>query len=283
MNIESYLYKILVPESYYWIPMVCLVLAFTIVIWQFICQWRYCYPENKRIKNLKLLASLMFLVWSVGFGLYMYAIAHNKDLGNAQTTGFELCFRSAAASFDMFTFGIDSDIVNGIINFPIINGLISLTAFIAGTLTIWLIISMFGARLWSSIKSLWSSLFTSDDELCIFFGINDPTTILAQSIYQKTENGSQEPDVRRFRLVFVEFPLKNDNEVDSGWTNFIKSITHRIETFRVAKKSHAHLSIANTALSRLHQDDNSEDPPVSSLLDAKKTPFLSTTSFDARA
>ena len=31
------------------------------------------------------------------------------------------------------------------------------------------------------------------------------------------------------------------------------------------------------------QDDNSEDPPVSSLLDAKKTPFLSTTSFDARA
>lgn len=31
------------------------------------------------------------------------------------------------------------------------------------------------------------------------------------------------------------------------------------------------------------QDENSEDPPVSSLLDSKKTAFLSTTSFDARA
>ncbi|WP_026526639.1 flagellar hook-length control protein FliK [Butyrivibrio sp. VCD2006] len=31
------------------------------------------------------------------------------------------------------------------------------------------------------------------------------------------------------------------------------------------------------------QDENSEDPPVKSLIDAKKTAFLSTTSFDARA
>lgn len=265
MDIIDFLGKFIALGSYYWIPKVCIALALIILIWQWICRWRYCYPENKRIKNLKFLASIMVFVWAVGFGLYMYAIDHSNQITEQTVThlsGFELCFRSAIASLDMFMFNIESNILDKITNYPVAKGLISLFSFLAGILTIWLIISLFGARLWSSLKSLWSSLFNSDDELCIFFGINRPTKILAQSIWQETENGNQKYGNRKFRLVFVEFPLKNENEIDSGWTSFVKSFTHRIETFRVARKSHARLSIANTALSGLHLDDGTQPETI---------------------
>ena len=195
--------------SYYWIPKFCIILSLVILIWQWRCRWRYCYAENRRIKNLKLLGSLMAFVWAMGFGLYMYAIDH-ANLGTEQTkqlathlSRLELCFRSAIASLDMFMFNIDSNILDKITDYPVVKGMISLFSFIAGILTIWLIISMFGARIWSSVKSLWSSLFKSDDELCIFFGINRPSKILAQSIWQEAENGNQKYGNRKFRLVFV--------------------------------------------------------------------------------
>ena len=249
MNTEYFFNKLVAIEPYYWVPVVCIVLSLMVFIWQWICRWRYCYPENKRMKNLKFLASLMFVVWSVGFFLYMYAIGNNILLEKeTKLTGMELCFRSVASSFDMFTFSIDSDIINNIIDRPNLIGAISFWTFFAGILTIWLVISMFGARLWSSIRSLWTSLFQSDDELCIFFGINEPTKILANSIFNN-------PEKKKFRLVFVESPLRNEDDMDSGWTSFIKSITHRLDTFRVARKNHARLSIANTALNRLHLDD----------------------------
>lgn len=240
--------------SYYWIPKAFMVLALIILVWQTICRFRYCYPENRKIKNLRLLASGMFFVWAVGFGLYMYAIEHNKEIEDGiQLTGMELCFRSAATSFAMFTFGIDSDIVNGIIDRPVLIGLISITAFIAGVLTIWLIISLFGERLWSSLRSLWSSLFHSDNELCIFFGMNEAAKILAGSI-------NHHPDDKKYRIVFVEFPLLDEEEEDSGWGSFIKLIIHKKDTFRVARNDHARLAIANTPLSNLHltSPDNPE-------------------------
>lgn len=248
MNILGYLNKFWAMESYYWIPKICILLALIIFIWQWICKWRYSYPENKRIQNLKFLGSMMLLVWALGFGLYMYAIGHNSMLEEGaeaiQLTGLELCFRSAASSLNMFTFSIDSDIINNIIDYPILTGLISLCTFVAGVLTIWLIISLFGARLWSSIKTLWSSLFHSNNELCIFFGINEASKILANSI-------NHNPDNKKYRIVFVEFPLLDEDEADSGWGSFIKLIIHKKDTFRAVKSVHARLAIANTSLSNL--------------------------------
>lgn len=237
----------------YWIPVICIAVSFIAMVWQFILSRRNCFPENRRIKELRLLASGMVFVWSVGFGLYMYAISHCKDGDGNYLSAGELLFRSAIDSLNMFMFNIDGNVFDAISGAPQVRGWISLCVFVAGILTLWFIIVLIGARIWASIKSWWSSLFNSDEELCVFFGINEPSKILAKSIVNN-------PDQRKFRLIFVEFPLINENEMDSGWGSFVKSITHKVDTFKVAKNYHARLALANTPMDKIRmKSDNGPD------------------------
>ncbi len=153
-------------------------------------------------------------------------------------SSLELIFRSAVSSFGMFALNIDSNILDNINHLPDTKGAISLLSFIAGVLTIWIILMLFGARLWETLKTLWTSRNTSNDELCIFFGINEASKQLADSINNDAKD-------RRFRLLFVEFPIVGEEEVNVGWGSFFKSVIHRVDTFRVTKSCNACLSIAN--------------------------------------
>ena len=226
----------------YWLPKICVILSFFIVVWRAFRFFFYSYPENKRIKRLWLLTSIMFFVWSLGLWLYMYAIDNNPQINNDSefpiVSGLELWFRSAVASLDMFMFNIESNIIDHIKDLPLVRGLISFLSLIAGTLTIWLIVSLFGERLWSSVQLWWCSHINSDKELCIFFGINEASKLLADSIKKDAKD-------REFQLVFVEFPIVNNDDLNSGWGGFIKSVTHRVDTFRVARSYGAHMSLAN--------------------------------------
>ena len=226
----------------YWIPLCLFMVSSITVVWRIVCIKRDSTIENRKIKRLWLLASIMLLVWSIGFGLYMYAIDNNSkwlDDGNYNPpSSLELIFRSAVASLALFAFSIESNIIDAVNHLPHIKGFISLLSFIAGSLTIWMFLNLFGARLWESLKTWWNSKKMSDGELCIFFGINEATLLLADSINKEANN-------RRFRILFVEFPLVNEEDINADWSSFIKSVTHRVDTFRVAKSRHAHLSIAH--------------------------------------
>ena len=221
----------------------CFLFVVSLII--FLCRL-YCIKQGgsieiRKINKIWLLYSSMFLVWSFGFGLYMDALIHNSSscketlLEHSIT---ELIFRSAVESLGLFTFGIESNIIDNAKDIPCVKGLISLSSFIAGTLTILVILQLLRTRLWESLKTWWGSIRASGDELCIFFGINEATRLLADSI----NNDSKD---RKFRLVLVEFPIVSEDDIYSGLGGFVKTITHRVNTYRVAKSLHARLSFAH--------------------------------------
>lgn len=227
----------------HWISIFVVLLSFVLVIWRVICATRNATPESRRIKYLWSLASIMFFVWALGFFLYICAIEGNDELKccgkNAEISVLEFIFRSAVASVGMFAFNIDSNIFDNINQCPLLRGTISVCSFVAGVLTIWILIELFGARILESLKTWWGTHKTYEDELCVFFGINEATRLLADSINKDAKD-------RRFRLVFVEFPIVDDEEADYGLGAIMKSVTHRVDTFRVAKRHNARLSIANS-------------------------------------
>lgn len=231
------------PGGTYWLPTILIAVSFLLMVWRAVCRCLYRLPETKRIKGLWLLASCMVLVWSMGFWLYMYAIDHNTALCQAcectAVSDFELLCRSAVASLGMFMFNIDSNVFDNINGLPLVKGLISLLSLIAGGLTIWLIVLLFWKRLWASLKAWWCSLFEHSNELYVFFGINEATKLLADSINKDSKG-------RKYRLLFVEFPIIEEDNNDSGLGSIMKSVTHRVDTFRTARAYHAQLSIANT-------------------------------------
>lgn len=233
----------------YWFPKLFVFFSFFILVWRIIRFFLYSYSENKRIKGLWLLASGMFFVWSVGLWLYMYAIANNSGItcyvAKTEVSVLELWFRSAVASFGMFMFNIESNILDQINDLPLVRGLISFLSLFASVLTIWLIVCLFGARLQSAILSWWSSLFSSNKELCIFWGINEASKLLADSI-------NKDANDRVFQLAFVEFPVVSEDDYNFGWGGFLKSVTHRVDTFRVVRRLHARLSLANAQLHYLN-------------------------------
>lgn len=225
----------------YCVPLFFVIVSFGIFLWRLCCIKQYGSIENRKIKRLWLLASFMFFVWSLGFGLYMVALIHNSGScikALTEHSPLELIFRSAVASLGLFTFGIESNIIDNAKDIPCVKGLISLFSFFAGSLTIFVILQLVRTRLWESLKTWWGSMRVSGDELCIFFGINEVTKVLADSINYDSKN-------RKFRLVLVEFPIISEDDIDSGWGGFVKSITHRISTYRVAKSLHARLSLAH--------------------------------------
>ena len=219
----------------YWIPLMLVLVSIGIFVWRLLCLKPYSSKENRRIRWLLLLVSFMFFVWSVGFGLYMCALSH--PCCHVERSSLELIFRSAVASFGLFAFAIDGNIIDNS-NLPNIGGFVSVSSFIAGILTIWVILMLIGSRMWESIKTWWNSKKASDEELCIFFGINEATRLLADSINRESKK-------RKFRSVLIEFPIINEDDLGSGWGGFLKSLTHRVNTYRIAKTLHASLSLAH--------------------------------------
>ena len=216
-------------------PLILVVLSSIMVIWRLVSMRQYRSIENRRVKRLWLLSSIMFLVWSLGFGLYM--LAQTQAHFSAEPSDLDYIFKSAISAMGMFAFSFDTTTFGAIEHLPYLKGAISLLTFIAGTLTILMILQLLGTRLWESLKTWWSSKKTSDEELCIFFGINEATKLLAESINKESKE-------RKFRLLFVEFPIVSEEDTNAGWGGFVKMFTHRLETFRVAKSLRARLSIA---------------------------------------
>lgn len=218
-------------------PLILVVLSSIMVIWRLVSMRQYRSMENRRVKRLWFLSSIMFLVWSLGFGVYMFA--QTQALFSAEPSDLDYIFKSAISAMGLFAFSYDTTTFGAVEHLPFLKGVISLLTFIAGTLTILMILQLLGTRLWESLKTWWSSRIASDEELCIFFGINEATKLLAASINKASKE-------RKFRLLFVEFPIVGEEENNSGWGGFVKMFTHRLDTFRVAKSLHARLSIAYT-------------------------------------
>ena len=152
--------------------------------------WRWWKGNRNKIalreRFLLFLASLMFLFLITGTALFMMAFAYECKDGYGEFVNSEYLLRSLACSFQLFTGNIDSNVVDGISNHPYLKGLISLQAILSFCCTIAVLLSLAYARVSAYYRLHKDTKIDAEhNHLYVFFGMNDPSRLLAKSIKER--------------------------------------------------------------------------------------------------
>ncbi|MBO4907323.1 MAG: hypothetical protein J5486_09915 [Bacteroidaceae bacterium] len=221
---------------------VLLTLLFALIIFmQCFVKWiRTAHYSESSAQNVKLLGSIMFLLWTIGWGLFLQAFLYYPE--EYQFVNSELLMRSATSSLDCFMLDIDSDIVDQLEHHPHLKGAISFVSLLAFSCTVILLVSLVYARLNSYIQfRFWTRIDKRHPRLYLLFGMNEASTELVRSIRANDPLGV---------CVFVE-QAHTDDDDDEGWSHIIGMMTHRTDTFQTVRELKARLEIINTPLHQL--------------------------------
>lgn len=200
----------------------------------------------KKERFLLFLVSIMLLFLATGTALYLWAfqLEYEDSINNKEGvflfTNAEYLLRSLVCSFQLFTASIDSNVLDGIKGHEYVKGLISLQAILSFTCTIAILISLAYARVRAYIKlHKQTTIDESQNHLYVFYGMNEPSKLLAKSIKAKEGN--------RGVILFVE-----NNQVDeddqNGWDSIVGLFTHRRQTFSEADSLDARVTFTETRL-----------------------------------
>ena len=207
----------------------------------------------KKERFLLFLVSMMLLFLATGTALYLWAFQlenedsiNNKD-GVFLFTNAEYLLRSLVCSFQLFTASIDSNVLDGIKSHEYVKGVISLQAILSFTCTVAILISLAYARVRAYIKlHKQTTIDESQNHLYVFFGMNEPSKLLAKSIQAKEKN--------RGVILFVENNQVNDDD-KNGWDNIVGLFTHRRQTFSEADSLDARVTFTETRLCDVDIED----------------------------
>lgn len=177
---------------------------------------------GNRERFLLALASVMAFFLTSGTALYLWAYqcenAEDLHFNNA-----EYLFHSLVNSFLLFTASIDSNVTDTIKDNDLLKGLISVQAVLSFTCTVALIISLAFARLNAYLK-LHRHTFINNghNHLYIFFGMNEPSRLLAKSIREREEEKA-----------VILFVAKNtaENQDDGGINGILSMIAHKDQMY----------------------------------------------------
>ena len=207
----------------------------------------------KKERFLLFLVSIMLLFLATGTALYLWAfqLEYEDSINNKEGvflfTNAEYLLRSLVCSFQLFTASIDSNVLDGIKGHEYVKGLISLQAILSFTCTIAILISLAYARVRAYIKlHKQTTIDESQNHLYVFYGMNEPSKLLAKSIKAKEGN--------RGVILFVE-----NNQVDeddqNGWDSIVGLFTHRRQTFSEADSLDARVTFTETRLCDVDIED----------------------------
>jgi len=194
------------------------------------CRWWKGNNSNIALQEhfLTFLASFMFLCLIMGTGLFMMALiieGKTPVLEGEQPFRFvnaEYLLRSLTCSLQLFAGSIDSNVVDGIKDHQYLKGAISLQAVISFCCTIAVLLSLVLARVMAYFRLHHrTKIDANHNHLYVFFGMNDPSRLLAKSIKEKEGD--------RAVIVFVENKsLSEDGQ--GGLDSLIGMFTHRRQT-----------------------------------------------------
>lgn len=212
------------------------------------CLWRKGTKNKISLQEhfLTFLASFMFLCLITGTGLFMMALVKEGETPvpeGEQPFKFvnaEYLLRSLTCSLQLFAGSIDSNVVDGIKDHQYLKGAISLQAVISFCCTIAVLLSLAFARVMAYLRLHHRTKIDSDhNHLYVFFGLNDPSRLLAKSIKEKEGD--------RAVIVFVENKSLNDDN-QGGLENLIGLFTHRRQTFIDADELDARVTFTELQL-----------------------------------
>lgn len=225
------------------------VIAFYIFLKQLSNWIRTINYQNRRGQNLQLLGSIMLLLWSIGWILFLQAFLYYKE--EHVFVNSELLFRPAIASLDLFMLDIDSNILDQISGHAHLKGAISFVCVLSFACTLALLISLISARVWAYIKlNHCSKVNKSHSHIYIFFGLEKNMELLAKSITKE--------DCQSIRI-FIEKTKNNEDDGKEGWNHLLAMLTHRREAFKKVKEMDARLALTNSSFSNLEISDNDID------------------------
>lgn len=226
----------------------CIVLlVFFLSLYIFINQsftWtRTINYQNRRGQNLKLLGSVMFLLWSVGWILFLQALLYYNNYH--QFVNSELLFRSAIASLDLFMLDIDSNILDQISGHAHLKGAITFICVLSFACTIALLISLVSARICAYYKlKYFSKVNKTHSHIYLFFGLETKMELLAKSIAKE--------DKKSIRI-FIEKTKSNEDDGKEGWNHLLAMLTHRREAFKKVKEMDSRLALSNCSICSLEK------------------------------
>lgn len=190
----------------------------------------------QRERFLLFLVNLMLLFLITGTALHLWAF----QCIDFAFINAEYLLRSLICSFQLFAANIDSNILDGIKDHEYIKGLISLQAVLSFSCTVAILISFAYARVRAFLKFHRLTIVNNKrNHLYVFFGMNDPSRLLAKSIQSKNDEKSL--------ILFVEHNQIDEDEY-GGWESIVGMFTHRRQTFAEANKLNARVTFTETRL-----------------------------------
>lgn len=214
----------------------------------------------RRERFLLFLLSIMSLFLATGTALYLWAFywEYEDSLCSGSNERFlfinaEYLLRSLVCSFQLFAASIDSNVLDGIKGHEYVKGLISLQAILSFSCTVAILISLAYTRVKAFIK--FHKLTTIDEHhnhMYVFFGMNEPSRLLARSIHNK----GNEKDL----IFFVENSRVNEDEY-GGWDSIVGMFTHRRRTFTDADSLNARVTFTETRLCDVDINDIDDNEP----------------------
>lgn len=212
----------------------------------------------KKERFFLFLVSLMVLFLATGTALYMWAFyEEGNDNYSFKFTNAEYLLRSLLCSFQLFTANIDSNVFDGISKHKFIKGAISIQAVLSFTCSLAALISLAYARVKAFIKLHRQTIVDNEhNHLYVFFGMNEPSRLLAKSIREKEKEQAL--------IAFVENP-QMDDEDKSGWNNIISMFTHRRNTFTEVEKFNARVTFTETKLCDVEMEQKEQTDVFSEL------------------
>ena len=202
----------------------------------------------QRERFLLFLLSLMLLFLATGTALYLRAFQWEaQDTENVSKINerfyfinAEYLFRSLVCSFQLFTASIDSNVLDGIKGHEQLKGLISIQAVLSFLCTVVILISLAYARVKAYLKlHRLTTVNQNHNHLYVFFGMNEPSRLLARSIRDK-KNGKD--------LVFFVENNRVDEDDAGGWDSIVGMITHRRQIFTEADSLNARVTFTEARL-----------------------------------
>lgn len=165
------------------------------------------------------LAYFMLLFWSIGWGLYIYALWTNYE---SNSNVAELLGYSAMASLDLFLMDINGNILDAIgdtmtdVNVSLLKGCITIIAICSAFCSVFLIVKLFLFKLLSVYHtSRFKIRPTKGNHLYFFWGLNEKSLQLSQTIKN---------DDPRSIVIYIESTPEIDDETD-GINNIINQIS----------------------------------------------------------
>lgn len=221
--------------------------------------WQVSSKPTIRLCRIKLLAATMFLLWSFGTCLYQAAFTLHcpqiYDMDGADTpialyTCTEMTFRSMICSLDLFMLDVDTNIIDSISEHYLLKSLISTIAIFSFLCTVLLLLSLISERLKAYIELRNLKMTQETNHLYLFFGVNEPSKILAKDIHRHDSNA----------VIITIAKSQNDETDDTSnvWSSIAQLFSHSCETFEMTEEANTYLAIADAKIADLSTNESSD-------------------------